>query len=145
MNSLDALLNICRRIGTPAESLLIAFKPRMVDRMVAGQSAVDLGSASILHMRHFQVSNQLTLRDTRVHRAGTGLIGSRQVRNLNKPQFVLCLLSYGKCTLACAQPSKHVTWIFDNHAHKQESNWPLQIFRSCPKAFIVAQCSDVCV
>lgn len=55
MNSLDALLMVCRRIGTPGEALLSAFQPRMVDRTVRGKPAVDLGSDSILHMRHFQV------------------------------------------------------------------------------------------
>ncbi|GBG90596.1 hypothetical protein CBR_g50939 [Chara braunii] len=54
MNSLNALLHVCRWIGTDSEAMLSAYKPRLVRDQVGGRSLVDLGCTPILHMRHFQ-------------------------------------------------------------------------------------------
>ena len=74
MNSLDALLDVLRVVGTEREPTLAAYRPRRAAGTIAGRSAVDLGSEPILHMRAFQRTGRLPdalVRDV-VTRGGTG-------------------------------------------------------------------------
>lgn len=60
MNSLEALLSVCARIGTPGEALLEAYRPRAyVQPMADGRSIAAAGCEPILHMRSFQTSKRL--------------------------------------------------------------------------------------
>jgi quinolinate synthase len=59
MNSLDALLDLCRKIGTLTPETLAPFYPKTYVEMIGGRTAADLGSEPILHMRHFQTSGQM--------------------------------------------------------------------------------------
>ena len=54
MNSLDALLDLCRRIGEAPQDTLLPMYPKKYVEMIDGRSAADLGSEPILHMRHLQ-------------------------------------------------------------------------------------------
>lgn len=58
MNSLDALLGLCRSVGTGED--LTAFEPRKYTELVAGRTAADLGGEAILNMRHYQQQGQLS-------------------------------------------------------------------------------------
>ncbi len=59
MNSLDALMSVCAKIGTPGEALLDAFKPRAYMELVNGRSLASAGCEPILHMRGFQATKKL--------------------------------------------------------------------------------------
>ncbi|CAL8471866.1 g11408 [Coccomyxa elongata] len=60
MNSLDALLGVCAKIGTPGEALLEAFRPRAyTEPMADGRSIAAAGCEPILYMRGFQASKRL--------------------------------------------------------------------------------------
>jgi quinolinate synthase len=54
MNSLDATLDLLKRIGVAQSAALLPFHPREYVEQIAGRSAAALGGESILHMRHFQ-------------------------------------------------------------------------------------------
>jgi quinolinate synthase len=54
MNTLDALLGVCGRVGAPGgEAALAAFKPRAYAERVGGKTVAAAGCVPILHMRHF--------------------------------------------------------------------------------------------
>jgi quinolinate synthase len=61
MNSLDALLGLMERVQDPAR--LAVFEPETYSEQLDGRSLAELGTVSILHMRHFQqhaaLSNEL--------------------------------------------------------------------------------------
>ena len=59
MNSLDALMAVCAKIGTPGEALLEAYKPQQYAELLGGRSLAAAGCEPILHMRGFQASKQL--------------------------------------------------------------------------------------
>ncbi|KAL4457736.1 hypothetical protein ABPG75_012601 [Micractinium tetrahymenae] len=60
MNSLQALLTVCERVGSPAgEALLEGFKPRPYTELVDGKTMAQAGCLPILHMRGFQKGGKL--------------------------------------------------------------------------------------
>ena len=59
MNSLEALLGVCAKIGTPGEALLHAHKARQYAELVNGRSLASAGCEPILHMRDFQATKAL--------------------------------------------------------------------------------------
>lgn len=59
MNSLDALLDLLKRIDSESATNLIAFEPRKYTRQIRGRTVADLGGEPILHMRGFQRSGEL--------------------------------------------------------------------------------------
>ena len=60
MNSLDALMLVCDRVGSGAgEAMLEAFKPRPYEELVAGKTMAQAGCIPILHMRGFQTGKRL--------------------------------------------------------------------------------------
>jgi quinolinate synthase len=59
MNSLDALLSVCAKIGTPGEALLEAYRPRAYAELLGGRSLASAGCEPILHMRAFQADKRL--------------------------------------------------------------------------------------
>ncbi|EFN58534.1 hypothetical protein CHLNCDRAFT_19680, partial [Chlorella variabilis] len=60
MNSLQALMTVCQRVGSPAgEALLEAFKPRPYTELVDGKTMAQAGCVPILHMRGFQKGGKL--------------------------------------------------------------------------------------
>jgi quinolinate synthase len=73
MNTLQALLTVCQRIGTPGEALLEAYKPEAyTEQAPQGGSLAAAGCQPILHMRDFQAGKRLSdalVKDitTRVH------------------------------------------------------------------------------
>lgn len=60
MNSLDALLDLCRRIDAVPGADLAPFEPKRYVERVRGRSAAELGGEPILHMRHFQQNGELS-------------------------------------------------------------------------------------
>ena len=74
MNSLDALLELCRRIGEASPEELAPFEPKKYTETIDGRTAADLGGEPILHMRAFQQTDELpqTLVDDVIHRNGPG-------------------------------------------------------------------------
>ncbi len=54
MNSLEALVSVCERVGQVDKSALVAFHPKQYVEEIKGRTAADLGGEPILHMRHFQ-------------------------------------------------------------------------------------------
>lgn len=60
MNTLDALLRVCRLVGTAGEVLLEGHKPRTFSHQIGGRRVVDIGCDPVLHMRHFQTSGRLS-------------------------------------------------------------------------------------
>jgi quinolinate synthase len=60
MNSLEALLRVCRRVGDAAgEALLEGHKPRPYEELVGGKTMAQAGCVPILHMRGFQKGGRL--------------------------------------------------------------------------------------
>ncbi len=60
MNSLDALLGVCAKIGTPGEALLAGYAPRpYAEKLRDGRSIAAAGCEPILHMRGFQAAKRL--------------------------------------------------------------------------------------
>ena len=60
MNSLDALLSVCGRVGSAAgEAALEGFRPRAYAQRVGGKSVAAAGCVPILHMRHFSQKKEL--------------------------------------------------------------------------------------
>lgn len=59
MNSLDALLDLARRLDVADDDSLAAFHPRTYVELVEGRSAAVAGGVPILHMRHFQRTKHL--------------------------------------------------------------------------------------
>ena len=59
MNSLDALMSVCAKVGTPGETLLEAYRPKAYVELVNGRSLASAGCEPILHMRSFQSSKKL--------------------------------------------------------------------------------------
>lgn len=59
MNTLDALLGVCAKIGTPGEALLQAHRARQYAELVNGRSVASAGCEPILHMRAFQAAKAL--------------------------------------------------------------------------------------
>ncbi|KAK9861173.1 hypothetical protein WJX84_000315 [Apatococcus fuscideae] len=60
MNTLEALLKVCDRFGTPGEALLEAYKPKQYQELINGRSIAEAGCEPILHMRDFQRSRALS-------------------------------------------------------------------------------------
>ena len=60
MNSLDALLDLCRRIDAVKGADLAPFEPKRYVERVKGRSAADVGGEPILHMRHLQQHGELS-------------------------------------------------------------------------------------
>eukprot|EP01024_Parvocaulis_polyphysoides_P033103 TRINITY_DN29509_c0_g1_i11.p1 TRINITY_DN29509_c0_g1~~TRINITY_DN29509_c0_g1_i11.p1 ORF type:complete len:482 (-),score=79.63 TRINITY_DN29509_c0_g1_i11:647-2092(-) len=61
MNTLDALLKICKRIGDPSgEASLEGFRPKDYKEKVGELTMASAGSVSILHMRAFQQGGKLS-------------------------------------------------------------------------------------
>ncbi|GFR43191.1 hypothetical protein Agub_g4183, partial [Astrephomene gubernaculifera] len=61
MNTLDALMGVCARVGTAGEATLERFRPRSYsDERVSGRTLAAAGCVPILHMRHFQQNKQLS-------------------------------------------------------------------------------------
>ena len=61
MNSLDALMSVCAKIGTDAgEALLTPFEPKKYEAAKDGPSVAALGCVPILHMRDFQRDGALS-------------------------------------------------------------------------------------
>ncbi len=58
MNSLDALLDLCRRIDAVKGADLAPFEPKRYVERVMGRSAAEVGGEPILHMRHFQQNGE---------------------------------------------------------------------------------------
>lgn len=59
MNSLDALLSLCRKVGVESPEALEPFEPKKYQERIQGRTAADLGGEPILHMRHFQQNGEL--------------------------------------------------------------------------------------
>ncbi len=59
MNSLDALLDLCRRIDVDDAAKLQAYAPTTYAEHVEGRTVADLGSEPILHMRWMQQNAEL--------------------------------------------------------------------------------------
>lgn len=59
MNSLDALMDLLRRVGVKDDNL-VAFFPRKYVEKIGGRSAAEVGGEPILHMRHFQRTGELS-------------------------------------------------------------------------------------
>jgi len=59
MNSLDALLALCRKVGEESSEALEPFEPKKYQERIQGRTAADLGGEPILHMRHFQQTGEL--------------------------------------------------------------------------------------
>eukprot|EP00668_Euglena_longa_P048427 GGOE01065495.1.p1 GENE.GGOE01065495.1~~GGOE01065495.1.p1 ORF type:complete len:537 (+),score=169.75 GGOE01065495.1:59-1612(+) len=53
MNSLEALLALCRAIGTTPPESLEKLHPRTYTELVRSRTAAEVGGESIMHMRHF--------------------------------------------------------------------------------------------
>ncbi|MEM9068305.1 MAG: quinolinate synthase NadA [Myxococcota bacterium] len=60
MNSLQALLDLCRRIEAVPGADLASFEPKKYVERIDGRSAAELGGEPILHMRHFQQNGTLS-------------------------------------------------------------------------------------
>lgn len=80
MNSLEALMRVCARVGDPAgEASLEACKPRPYEELVGGRTMAQAGCVPILHMRGFQKGGRLP--DALVadiagrHRGGAAAVG----------------------------------------------------------------------
>lgn len=54
MNSLDALMDLVKRVGVLDDDALAGFHPLEYSELVEGRTAADVASEPILHMRHFQ-------------------------------------------------------------------------------------------
>lgn len=59
MNSLQALLGVCQKVGTEGEALLEAYKPQPYTELVGGKTMAQAGCLPILHMRGFQKGGKL--------------------------------------------------------------------------------------
>lgn len=59
MNSLEALLALCRKIGAQSPEALEPFEPKKYQERIQGRTAADLGGEPILHMRAFQQTGEL--------------------------------------------------------------------------------------
>ncbi|MFW6066799.1 MAG: quinolinate synthase NadA [Myxococcota bacterium] len=71
MNSLDALVDLLRRVGDAGPQELSAFEPKKYVERVAGRTMADLGGEPILHMRAYQRTGRLPdalLEDIRARR-----------------------------------------------------------------------------
>lgn len=72
MNTLQALLTVAERVGTPAQALLAQYEPKKyAERAPGGESLAAAGCRPILHMRDFQASKRLP----------EGLVKDIQTRN----------------------------------------------------------------
>jgi quinolinate synthase len=60
MNSLDATLDLLKRVDAVPGATLLPFHPRQYTELVDGKSAAELGGESILHMRYFQKNGVLS-------------------------------------------------------------------------------------
>ena len=59
MNSLDALLDLARRVDVVDDDTLAAFHPHAYVELVEGRTMAEVGGEPILHMRHFQKTKHL--------------------------------------------------------------------------------------
>jgi len=60
MNSLEALMKVCQRVGDAAgEATLEPFKPKPYSELVGGKTMAQAGCIPILHMRGFQKGGRL--------------------------------------------------------------------------------------
>lgn len=61
MNTLDALLSVCARVGEADEAAALgAFRPRAYSETIGGKSVAAAGCVPILHMRHFTKAKELS-------------------------------------------------------------------------------------
>lgn len=61
MNSLQALMSVCSKIGSAAgRAMLESYKPRAYTEVIAGRSVAQVGCEPILHMRYFQKNGNLS-------------------------------------------------------------------------------------
>ena len=60
MNSLDALMDLCARIGVDSADELAPFEPKKYSETIDGRTAAELGGEPILHMRAFQQTSELS-------------------------------------------------------------------------------------
>lgn len=61
MNSLDALMRVCSRVGdSTGEALLEGYKPQPYTEAIGGMSVARAGCVPILHMRDFQRDGRLS-------------------------------------------------------------------------------------
>lgn len=59
MNTLNALMTVCERIGGAGEATLEGYKPRPYAELVDGKTMAQAGCVPILHMRGFQKGGRL--------------------------------------------------------------------------------------
>jgi quinolinate synthase len=74
MNSLDALMDLAKRVGVLDDDALAGFHPAVIAERVDGRAAADVAAEPILHMRHFQQTGALPealLNDIRTRNAAT--------------------------------------------------------------------------
>jgi len=74
MNSLDALMDLAKRVGVLDDDALAGFHPAVIAERVDGRAAADVAAEPILHMRHFQQTGALPealLNDIRTRNAVT--------------------------------------------------------------------------
>ena len=57
MNSLDAMLDVLESVGTDRD--LTPLEPKKYTELIDGRTAADIGCEPILHMRHFQRTDEL--------------------------------------------------------------------------------------
>lgn len=76
MNSLQALLTVAERVGTPAQALLASYEPQKYqERTPKGESLAVAGCRPILHMRDFQAGKRLPealVKDIQTRNRGNG-------------------------------------------------------------------------
>ncbi|AKF05511.1 quinolinate synthase NadA [Sandaracinus amylolyticus] len=60
MNSLDALIDLVRRLDVADDDSLASFHPKSYVELVEGRTAADIGGVPILHMRHFSKTGHLS-------------------------------------------------------------------------------------
>uniref|UniRef100_A0A7S1JCH1 quinolinate synthase n=1 Tax=Eutreptiella gymnastica TaxID=73025 RepID=A0A7S1JCH1_9EUGL len=60
MNSMEALVDICEKIGTAEPKELSKLLPRKYTELVRSRTAAEVGGESILHMRHYKKTGQLS-------------------------------------------------------------------------------------
>jgi|EP00670_Eutreptiella_braarudii_P001728 quinolinate synthase len=60
MNSLEALVKLCRDIGTKEPEELAKLQPRKYTELVRGRAAAEVGGESIMHMRHYFREKELS-------------------------------------------------------------------------------------
>lgn len=60
MNSLEALIKVCKQIGNVEPAEVAKLLPRKYTELVRSRSAAEVGGESILHMRHYTREGKLS-------------------------------------------------------------------------------------